>query len=139
MSADLIVAEPRSTYLPPLVVDCSVLAALLFNEPQRGEAAEAMTGKALYAPGLIDHEVISVALKKLAGGLDELVGEAIRDLEQIRLTRCATDQSAQLALAANEGLSAYDAAYLQLAVELKAPLATFDQKLGKAAKHLLGN
>ena len=32
--------------------------------------------------------------------------------------RCATD------------LSAYDAAYLWLAAELKAPLATFDRKLG---------
>ena len=35
-------------------------------------------------------------------------------------------------------LSAYDAAYLWLAAELKAPLATFDAKLGKAAQRHLG-
>ena len=35
-------------------------------------------------------------------------------------------------------LSGYDAAYLWLAAKLKAPLATFDQKLGEAAKTHLG-
>jgi predicted nucleic acid-binding protein len=36
-------------------------------------------------------------------------------------------------------LSAYDAAYLWLAVELKAPLATFDTRLGNAARSHLEN
>ncbi len=35
-------------------------------------------------------------------------------------------------------LSAYDAAYLWLAAELKAPLATFDAKLAAAAQAHLG-
>ena len=38
------------------------------------------------------------------------------------------------ALAMHYRLSAYDAAYLWLAAELKAPLATFDDKLAAAAK-----
>ena len=36
------------------------------------------------------------------------------------------------------GLSAYDAAYLWLAAQLKAPLATFNRKLGEAAQAHLG-
>jgi predicted nucleic acid-binding protein len=44
-----------------------------------------------------------------------------------------------LALALRYNLSAYDAAYLWLAAELKAPLATFDEKLAAAAQtHMAG-
>ena len=54
-----IVAEPRSAYrrLPPIVVDCSVLAALLFDEPEGNSAARVLTGKSIFAPWLIDHEI----------------------------------------------------------------------------------
>ena len=47
------------------------------------------------------------------------------------------DPQAQFAIAQHYGLSAYDAACLWLAAELKVPLATFDRKLAAAAaKHL---
>jgi predicted nucleic acid-binding protein len=138
VSDALIVAEPKTSYLSPIVVDCSVLAALLFNEPERNTAANTLSGKALFAPWLIDHEIISVGLTKMRAGFDQVARIGIADLDQIRLTRCATNATAQLLLAENEGLSAYDAAYLQLAVELKAPLATYDAKLGEAARRVLG-
>jgi len=44
---------------------------------------------------------------------------------------------AQWRMARDEELSAYDAAYLGLAVQLRCPLVTFDQKLGAAARRLL--
>ena len=46
MSQTLFVAEPPAVYLarPALVVDCSVLAAVLFEEPSRDEAAHLMQG-----------------------------------------------------------------------------------------------
>ena len=55
----------------------------------------------------------------------------------MRLARCAVDAEAQFQLAGRTGLTAYDAAYLQLAIELRAPLATFDRKLGNAAAEIL--
>jgi predicted nucleic acid-binding protein len=39
-----------------------------------------------------------------------------------------------LMLSANHGLSAYDAAYLALALNRSAPLATLDRKLAAAAR-----
>lgn len=138
--SELIVAEPRSTYqkLPPIVVDCSVLAALLFDEPERDSAARILTGKSLFAPWLIDHEMISVGLKKASSGLADAAKQGLEDLAQLRMTRRATSSLAQWALARQENLSAYDAAYLQLAIELNAPLATYDQTLGAAAQRVLG-
>ena len=43
---------------------------------------------------------------------------------------------AVLALARDSGLTTYDAAYLQLALELGVPLTTLDTRLGRAADDL---
>lgn len=135
----LYLAEPggRYTRYPPLVVDCSVLAAVLFDEPQREAAALAMAGKQLFAPDLIDHEMVSVALKKAASGLADVARRGLVDLGDLRLTRRAVEARAQFALASQLEMTAYDAAYLQLAIDLGAPLATFDRVLGQAAQKAL--
>lgn len=140
-SDGLIVAEPRGRYrrLPPLVVDCSVLAAVLFDEPERESAALSMAGRELFSPWLLDHEMVSVGLKKAQAGLADLVETALADLETLQLTRCATDIEAQWSLAREHDLTAYDAVYLQLAIELAAPFATFDRRLGAVARQVLGD
>lgn len=136
----LIVAEARGRYAArtPLVVDCSVLAAVLFDEPSRGEAAFALTGKELFAPELLADEFVSVAVRKSRHGLKEIARQALIDFAELELTRCRSDVHAQWRLALQYELTAYDAAYLWLAAELGAPLATFDERLGAAARALLG-
>ena len=47
-----------------MVVDCSAICGILFDEPWRAEAVARLSGRTLYAPYLLDHEVISVTLKK---------------------------------------------------------------------------
>jgi predicted nucleic acid-binding protein len=136
----LVVAEPPAAYLvrSPMVVDCSVLSAVLFEEVMRDDALRQLAGRSLHAPTLIDHEMASVALKKRRLGWPaESIEAALADYASHALQLHRIDVSAQLALAERYDLSAYDAAYLALAAALKAPLATFDRKLGAAAiKHL---
>lgn len=131
----LIIAEPSGAYArrPPLVVDCSVLAAVLFDEPERESAALALAGKALFAPDLIDHELVSVAVKKASIGLVEVAEQGLSDLARLAISRKRIDPSRQWALARAQDLIAYDAAYLQLAIELQVPLATFDKQFGERA------
>ncbi|MBS1270139.1 MAG: hypothetical protein MAG794_01093 [Gammaproteobacteria bacterium] len=138
---ELIIAEPLGHYAkrPPLVGDCSVLAAVLFDEPERKRAADALRGKEVFAPFLVDHELISVALKKTHQGLGEVVRQGLADLAELKITRCPVDGVAQWRVAIECELSAYDAAYLQLALDLQAPLVTFDRRLGRAAQRLLGS
>jgi len=134
--ARLYLAEPPVSYLirPPLVIDCSVLSAAIFNEETRLQAMHIMSGKKLNAPYLLDHEIISVALKKTRLGWPaQAITDALADYAVQDIQMHDTDIQAQHALALRYGLSAYDAAYLWLAAALKAPLATFDKKLGTAA------
>ena len=130
-------AEPPPAYLfrPPLVVDCSVLSAVLFEEQTRDEALGLLTGKRLHAPSVMTHEIVSVGLKKGRGGWPEAaIALALADYAQQEIDLHRTDAQAQYQLALRYKLSAYDASYLWLAAELKAPLATFDEKLAKAAR-----
>jgi predicted nucleic acid-binding protein len=131
------VAEPPTAYLvrPPMVVDCSAISAILFDESARDEALARLAGHSLHAPNLLDHEIASVALKKRRHDWPaESLALALSDYAAYDIALHAIDLEAQYELAARYALSAYDAAYLWLAAEIKAPLATFDQKLATAAQ-----
>lgn len=135
----LYVAEPPAAYrlLPPLVVDCNILGALLFQEVQRADAERRIFERELNAPTVLDYEIASVALKKLRQGGDAIASDALARYASLPITLHGVEITPVLALAERYKLSAYDASYLWLAAVLKAPLATFDRKLGEAAqKHL---
>ncbi|MFH1813491.1 MAG: type II toxin-antitoxin system VapC family toxin [Pseudomonadota bacterium] len=130
-------AEPAAAYLvqAPLVVDCSLMAALLFDEAERDVAHERLVGRRLFAPRLLDYEMANVSLKKLHRGMAMPdVEQALDDFQGLDIELLDAPLQALLPLARRYGLSAYDAAYLWLAAALKAPLATFDAKLGEAAR-----
>ena len=131
------VAEPPAIYLvrPDLVVDCSVLSAKLFEESTRDEAVLLLQGRSLHAPDLLVHEIVNVALKKAKlGWPEETLALAMHDLAEQDIALHATNAAQQRELAQRYKLSAYDAAYLWLAADLKAPLVTFDAKLAAAAR-----
>ena len=132
----LYVAEPPAQYLarPPVVVDCSALAGMLFEEPWQAQAAEKIHGRTLNAPYLLQTEIISVALKKHKQGMGVLADSGLARFDTLDIALHETQSADVLVLALRYQLSAYDAAYLWLAAELKAPLATFDEKLGRAAQ-----
>ena len=132
----LYVAEPPAQYMtrPPVVVDCSALAGILFDEPWRKQAEERIHGCSLHAPFLLEIEITSVALKKHKQGFGVSVADGLARYKALNVALHQIEPADVLALALNYKLSAYDASYLWLAAELKAPLATFDEKLATAAQ-----
>lgn len=139
---ELHVAEPPAAYrvLPPLTIDCSVLAAALFLEPElEAPAREIMRRSELHAPRLLGYELANVAVMKAASGAEALARAALAALASVPLTLHDVDSEGVFELARRHSLTGYDAAYLWLAGELRTPLATFDGGLAEAARGYLGS
>lgn len=134
----LFVAQPPAPYVSqqPLVVDASVLAAAVFDEDERELALNWMRGRSLAAPQLVDYEITNIALTKLRSKQvdSEAAVQALALFAALDIERVPIAMDGVFALAAQCNLTAYDAAYLWLAAQRKVPLATFDGRLGQAAK-----
>ena len=116
-----------------IVVDASALGAVLFDEPE-AEPVLATAGDALIAPSLLVHELASICTTKLVRRPAEAYALLARfklfadlDIELVE-----PDWLALPTFAIEWTLSAYDAAYLQLALARKAPLVTLDARLAAA-------
>jgi predicted nucleic acid-binding protein len=117
------------------VVDCSALAAVVFEEDWGADALPQLKGGRLIAPALLPFELAQVCSTKMrrhpAKGavlLDQFVAALAQlnlDLEPVGLDELPE-------LAGRHGLSCYDAAYLWLALAHQAPLVTFDRNLAAA-------
>ena len=132
----LYVSEPPARYLPQpaLVVDCSALAGILFQEPTQDQARARLSGRSLYAPFILQSEVCNVALKKARHGATVAASTGLALWQDFDIELLRIDVGATFALGQRYNLSACDASYLWLAAELQCPLATFDDKLAKAAQ-----
>ncbi len=137
----LFVAEPTAVWRarPALVVDCSIVVASLFDEADAEAATQALASHALHAPTLLPFEFANVARSKSrAGAPAAQVQAALDSFDDLRIELHATTAAALHALALGNGLTAYDAAYLALALSLGAPLLTLDHRLADAAARALG-
>ena len=83
----------------PVVVDCGVLAAVLFDEPGRDAALRRLAGAALHAPWLLDFEIASAAAHKARAGHGELAAQGLTDYRALAIERRPVDPFAQAGLA----------------------------------------
>ncbi len=115
-----------------IVIDASILANALGDDGSDGRAARRrLASDGLAAPDLVDVETVAVLRKRwLAGGLtDRRFAAAIGDLEDLELTRYPTLAMMRRAFELRANVTAYDAAYVALAEELRCTLLTADQRL----------
>jgi predicted nucleic acid-binding protein len=122
------------------VVDASVAVTALI----RGEYADwaeeqlsaAGTGRALWAPHLIDAEVGQALRRRVAARKlpDSHASAALSKLVGLPLRRIAHTDLLDRVWDLRQNLSFYDGLYVALAERLDAPLLTLDGRLAKAAK-----
>lgn len=126
-----------------VVVDASFTLAWCFDEKESAEAAKLLGEVGLWrvlAPGLWEMEVANgLATAERRGRLT--ASESAQFLGMLEDLGVEVDEERGprlrervLALARGYGLTAYDAAYLELAIREGAVLASFDEQMRKAAK-----
>lgn len=119
-----------------LVVDASVLAVALADDGADGDAArERLRGEELFAPELLDLEVLSVVRGQMsAGALDARRAElALSDLSAIPIKRAPQLSLLRRCWELRDNLTIYDASYVALAEALDVLLLTGDRRLARAS------
>ena len=126
--------------LMPFVLDASVTACWCFPDEQSAAADVAMRrllGDEAIVPPVWSLEVRNIlVVNERRGRIEPEDSDAFLRallLLPIRIRR-DTDESALLTLARTHGLTAYDAAYLDLAVRNAVPMATLDRSLARAVR-----
>ncbi len=128
---------------PLLVIDCSATIPWFLDDEANAwseSLLDALPRYSLHVPALWHLEFANVLLT--AQRRKRVSGKDVRGLlaRASRLPLATDGRVVPLVeiadLAEAHGITTYDAAYLQLAMRLKCPLATQDKALAKAAKRL---
>jgi len=119
-----------------IVVDTSAIIAVIVDEPDRERLIELTKDATIVAPPSIDWEVgnaFSAMLKRSRITLEQAI-EAIEVYQDISMEIVEIDLKEALRLAGKYNIYAYDAYFLQCAVEYNLPLISLDQNMIDIAK-----
>ena len=119
-----------------VVIDASVLIAVITNEDEKEKLVALTNDAELIAPLSVHWEIgnaFSSLLKRKRVTLDEAL-QAIEIYLQIPVRFVEVELTESLQLAGELGLYAYDAYLLQCALKYRLPLLTLDGKLAQAAR-----
>lgn len=121
-----------------IVIDASVLLAVIVGEPERDRIVDLTSGHNLVGPGSIPWEIgnaFSSMLKQHRVDLDE-VRQGLSIFQSIPIRYLEVDLQNALSIAHSTNIYAYDAYFLDCATRLAAPLLTLDRPLRRAADKL---
>lgn len=119
-----------------VVLDTSVVIAVITNEPHKARLVEATKGADLIAPSSLPAEIgnaFSAMLKRKRIGLEQALA-AVRAFQAIPIRLSEIELEMGLELAAQLGVYAYDAYVVGCALRHRCPLVSLDRGLTEAAK-----
>jgi predicted nucleic acid-binding protein len=121
-----------------IVVDTNTFLAVSLDEPEKDWLIEATDGHDLVAPAVLPYEIgnalSSLVRRKLL--TEAQLAAAWDAAAAVPVALAPVDARASLLLAGRFRIYAYDAYFLQCALETKSPLLTLDRSLRHVAKLL---
>jgi predicted nucleic acid-binding protein len=113
------------------VVDASALAAMVYGEPAGAQVANSLEGTTLVAPTLLPYEMANICEIKCRRDPMRSAGyqAGFAWFDRFGVLLAAPDYFDCLQLARQFRLTAYDAAYLWIALDRKYELVTLDTRL----------
>jgi len=121
-----------------VIIDTSVIIAVIANEPEKETLVELTTGADLIAPYSVHWEIgnaFSAMLKRERIKVEQAI-QAIKLYQQIPLRFVDVELEEALKIAATLGIYAYDAYLIRCALKYKSPLISLDRNLVKAAREM---
>jgi len=121
-----------------IVVDTSVIIAVIANEPEKEALVEVTTGADLIAPHSVHWEIgnaFSAMLRRERIRLEQAV-QAVQLYQQIPIRFVDVELEEMLKIADALGIYAYDAYLIRCALKYQSPLISLDQSLVNAAKEM---
>jgi predicted nucleic acid-binding protein len=118
-----------------IVVDTSIIIAVIVNESRKGQLVEMTRGASLHAPSSLHWEVgnaFSAMFKRNRIDLSQALN-ALTSYKTIPIRFHDVDLKSSLELSDTYGLYAYDAYFLTCAMKVNGPLLTLDSSLADAA------
>jgi predicted nucleic acid-binding protein len=121
-----------------IVADTNTFLAVSLDEPEKGWLIEATGGHDLVAPAVLPYEIgnalSSLVRRKLL--TEAQLAAAWDAVAAVPVELAPVDVRAALLLAGHFQIFAYDAFFLQCALETKSPLLTLDRGMKHVAKQL---
>lgn len=121
-----------------VVVDTSVIVAVIADEPEKDRIVELTIGTDLMAPQSVHWEIgnaFSAMLRRRRITLEDAT-QAIRVYRRIPVRIVDVELEEALEIAAALGIYAYGAYLLRCALKYRAPLLSLDRGLTKAAREM---
>ena len=118
-----------------IVIDTSVIIAVLTSEPERGRLIRVTEDADVVAPESVHWEVgnaLSALLKRRLVTPDE-IQQALKAYAQIPIRFLEVDLATSLEIAAKHRVHAYDAYMVTCSLAQRAPLLTLDHGLKRVA------
>ena len=121
-----------------VIIDTSVIVAVIANEPEKEDLIELTKGADLIAPHSVHWEIgnaFSAMLRRGRIQLEQAV-EAIQVYRQIPIRLVDVELDQTLEIANKLVIYAYDAYLIRCGVKYRAPLISLDQGLIEAARQM---